>query len=89
MSRYNKLRDRLFAERTPRDFSWDDLVTLMERLGYEMDNRSGGSHCNFTHIKRRTTLTICRPHGGGEKTLKPYQVKDVRNRLIEDESYDD
>lgn len=89
MSRYNKLKDRLFAERTPRDFSWSELVTLMESLGYEMDNSSGGSHRHFTHTERGTTLTICCPHGGGEKTLKLYQVKDVRNRLIEDGFHDD
>lgn len=88
MSRYSKLKDRLFAERTPRDFSWDDLVTLMEHLGYELDNRGGGSHRHFTHGTLKTTLTICCPHGGGEKTLKPYQVKDVRNRLVEDGFYD-
>jgi hypothetical protein len=81
VSRKNKLIQRLKGK--PRDFTWDELVTLLKWLGYEEIKRgkSGGSRRRFAH-STAAMISLHRPHPGNE--LKAYQVELVLETLIQE-----
>lgn len=69
MSQRQKLLQRL-ANR-PRDFEWNELITLMQQHGFA-PTCSGGSHYMFEHACG-FSFGMSRTHPSG--LLKPYQVK--------------
>jgi len=71
VSKTDKLLEKLARKPAPKDFRWDDLVTLMEAKGFDV-SCSGGSHHCFQHSKG-FTFSMSRTHPSG--LLKPYQVK--------------
>lgn len=77
MSKKAKLLERLFAHPTPKDFTWDELVSVMKRAGFS--NRcSGGSHYTFEH-ESGYRFCISKTHPGG--ILKSYQVQAAKEAL--------
>ncbi len=77
MSRSEKLLQRLLAR--PKDFTWDELVTIMRKLGY--DEISGaGSRKKFVNEKG-DVISLHRPHPG--KILKRYMLDLVIDHLKE------
>lgn len=72
MSKKKKLLDKLLKTPRPKDFPWDDLVTLMEQAGFEI-TCDGGSHHMFEHREVGFRISISKTHPSG--LLKPYQVK--------------
>jgi hypothetical protein len=72
MSKLVKALERLQSK--PRDFSWNELTSLMESFGYELKT-TGGSSRKFIHVETRATLFIHEPHP--QNVLKAYQVRDV------------
>ncbi len=81
MTKRGKLRERFLSG--PRDFTWQELVTLLSGFGYELaaGGKTAGSRVRFTHPER-PGVTLHRPHGSG--VLKRYQVDQVREFLIEE-----
>ncbi|MCL1952887.1 MAG: type II toxin-antitoxin system HicA family toxin [Oscillospiraceae bacterium] len=80
MSKKEKLIKRLLSR--PKDFTFEELVTLLGLLGYEPDKggKTGGSRVKFVNT-RSDALWQHRPHPGN--ILKAYQVKDVIDNLTE------
>ena len=78
MTRRDKLIGKL--RRKPRDFTWNELVTLLEGLGYTEVRRgkTGGSRRRFVH-ETAAMISLHRPHPGNE--LKAYQVELVLETL--------
>ena len=78
MSRRRELISRL--ERAPREFTWTELVTLLERLGYTEVKRAkaGGSRRRFVHATA-AMISLHEPHPGSE--LRACQVKLVLETL--------
>lgn len=77
MSKKEKLLLKLCAVPVPRDFSWDELVTLMTRAGFS-NECDGGSHYVFEHTSGfRFTASKTHPSG----VLKIYQVRDAKHAL--------
>jgi hypothetical protein len=72
MTKRQKALERLLAK--PQDFEWNELRSLMESLGYQLQT-SGGSGRKFVNPETRGTLFIHEPHPA--KVLKLYQVKDA------------
>lgn len=74
MSKKDKLVSKLL--KSPSDFTWDELVTLLNKLGYYKTNagKTSGSRVRFI-CKDRPPVTMHRPHPGSK--LKRYQVKDL------------
>jgi len=71
MSRKDKLLGRLTARPVPKDFSWDDFVTVMTQCGF-VSRCGGGSHYTFEHTSEfRFSASKTHPSG----ILKAYQVK--------------
>lgn len=85
MSQRDKLLARFYKVPPPADFRFDELVTLLQGLGFVMCEKSGGSsHKYFVHTLPsggQYRIDSSRPHPGG--ILKVYQIKEIRARLTE------
>jgi len=75
-------RDKLVARlrSRPRDFTWDELVRLLNALGYRESTagRTGGSRRRFVH-PTAPTLAFHKPHPGN--VVKMYVVDAVIETL--------
>jgi len=80
LSKKEKLIKRLRSQ--PRDFTFDELVTLMGHLGYELDTggKTSGSRVIFRH-EQHLPVEMHRPHPGN--ALKAYQVRDIIKEITE------
>jgi hypothetical protein len=72
LSRLQKAIDRLLAK--PSDYTWDELLSLMTALGYEL-RTSGGSSRKFFDPVTQALFFMHEPHPS--KILKAYQVRAV------------
>jgi hypothetical protein len=78
MSRHEKLLKRLASR--PRDFTWEELVTLMTGLSFTLE-KAGGSGRKFVNVKSKAVLFIHEPHP--DNTLKAYEVNDAIDILTQ------
>lgn len=80
MSRRGKLIEKL--RRKPRDFTWNELVALLEGLGFREVRRgkTSGSRRRFVH-ETAGMISLHEPHPGRE--LKGYQVDLVLEALTQ------
>lgn len=82
MSKKEKLRERLGF--LPKDFTWEELVTLLGHYGFEIISGSG-SRRKFVDGSKRLLSFHC-PHPGN--IVKEYVLKDVKNLLDEIDSHE-
>lgn len=75
MSRAEKLFAKLMEGRNDPNFSFDDLCTLLAKLGY-IARKTKGSHIIF---QRGASFLNLQPATGGK--AKAYQVRQVRQQL--------
>lgn len=80
MSKQDKLFDKLLRKPEPRDFTWNELIKLLNGFGFEQV-KGKGSRRKFYHPESKTLISIHEPHPQNE--LKPYQVRDVVKKLKE------
>lgn len=75
MSKKEKLIRRLLT--VPKDFTFDELVTLMKHLGFKISTKgkTSGSRIGFWSAEYKHIHKLHKPHGG--KVLKEYQIKDL------------
>ena len=80
MSTKTKLLDRFKAK--PKDFRWEELVTLLQQLGYVADNagKTSGARIKFFHAKY-PPIMLHKPHP--RPTLKIYQINLIYQQLQE------
>jgi hypothetical protein len=81
MSRRNKLVARLQGR--PKDFTWDELVRLLEGLAYAeaATGKTGGSRRRFVHATA-PTMALHKPHPGN--IVKMYVLDEVLRVLTEE-----
>lgn len=81
MSRRDKLIARLRSR--PKDFTWEELVRLLESLGYAeaRAGKTGGSRRRFLH-PTAPMVALHRPHPGN--IVKMYVMDDVIRMLTEE-----
>jgi predicted RNA binding protein YcfA (HicA-like mRNA interferase family) len=81
MSRRDKLIARLKTR--PRDFTWDELVRLLEGLGYTETKagKTGGSRRRFVH-PTAPVIALHKPHPGA--IVKMYVVDELLRVLNEE-----
>ena len=75
MSKTEKLFEKLIAGRSDSNFSFDELCTLLTKLGYTA-RKTKGSHILF---QRGASFINLQPAAGGK--AKAYQVRQVRQEL--------
>lgn len=64
MSRFEKLLDRF--KKLPKDFTYDELRTLLSGLGYKETNKgkTSGSRVAFVNVKTSHIIRLHKPHPG-------------------------
>jgi HicA toxin of bacterial toxin-antitoxin, len=80
MAKKEKLLQRLLS--IPRDFTWDELATLLYYLGFEEERKgkTGGSRRKFVD-GHGEVINLHKPHP--RNILKEYAIKQVIERLRE------
>lgn len=83
MTRREKLISRLHQK--PRDFTWDELISLLSSFGFEQRNtgKTGGSRRRFIH-PNGSIINLHEPHP--QKVLKRYQI-DLVVEILENERF--
>ena len=76
MSKFQKALDRL--EKIPKDFTWQELRTIMSHFGYE-ELKGGGSARNFFHSITKASVHLHEPHPA--PILKKYALKIIIDHL--------
>ena len=71
MTRKEKLLARL--QERPKDFTWDELTSVLESLGYmqKKTGKTGGSRRRFVH-PTAPAITLHKPHP--DQTVKMYVI---------------
>jgi len=79
MGKLDKLKLRLCSK--PKDFSYNELVTLLNALGFQekTGGKTGGSRRKFIKPETKQIISLHKPHPGN--ILKEYQINDVINAL--------
>ncbi|MBU1627588.1 type II toxin-antitoxin system HicA family toxin [bacterium] len=72
MSQSDKLLKKLLSK--PKDFTYNELKTLLRRLGYKeaKTGKTSGSRVAFLNHKTKNIIRLHKPHPGNE--LKKYQI---------------
>lgn len=80
MGKLEKLIERLKSQ--PKDFTFDEMQTLLIALGFEFSNKgkTSGSRVKFT--KDEVFIILHKPHP--RKELLSYQIKQVIDTLIQE-----
>lgn len=77
MSKKEKLIARLLNR--PKDFTYDEVRSLLCALGFEERNKGKTSGSRIEYVKGKDTILLHKPHPSG--VLKPYQVKQIIDTL--------
>ena len=81
MSKKDKLIKKLKS--IPKDFTYDEMVTLLELLGYVENNKGKTSGSAVVFIKnKRNIIAFHKPHPS--KEIKIYVIKQVIAKLTEE-----
>ncbi|HED4459936.1 type II toxin-antitoxin system HicA family toxin [Pasteurella multocida] len=80
MRKIDKLLEKLKKEPPPRDFTWNELRTLLSGLDFE-EKQGNGSRVKFIHPSLRYPISLHKPHPGNE--LKIYIIEQVKSALDE------
>jgi len=72
------------SQQRPRDFTWDELTSLLKGLGYvqRKTGKTGGSRRRFVH-PTAPTITLHKPHPG--HIVKMYVINDILELLRREE----
>ena len=70
MSKTEKQLERLLS--LPKDFTWEELVSLLRHFNFEMQN-ADGSKRKFVHKSKRTSFSIHKPHP--KNIMKRYAIE--------------
>lgn len=81
MTKKDKLLERFLA--LPKDFTIDELTTVMKRLGFVVSNQgaTSGSRMAYKNEETGDILRIHRPHP--KKIIRPTALKDIVTNLKE------
>ena len=77
MSKKDKRLLRIFKIPPPKDFTWDELISIMDSLDFK-SQCAGGSHYMFEH-KTGVKVGVSKSHPNG--ILKKYQIDEVTSIL--------
>ncbi len=77
MSKKDKLVNRLLKK--PKDFTYDEMVTLLAYFGYELKQGGTGSGVKFIKEGSNEVINFHKPHPDG--ILKHYVLQQVIEKL--------
>lgn len=83
MSKQVKLLAKFLKDPPPKNFKWDELVSMLRGFGYELRTNQGGSIRSFYNQNTGHTIrNVHKPHPGNE--IKTYLVKEIRETLTQE-----
>lgn len=79
MSKFDKLKERILKE--PKDFTCDELKTLLAAMGYTESNKgkTSGSRVAFTNQDTKHIVSIHKPHP--KNIIKQYALRFIIDEL--------
>lgn len=77
MSKKEKLIARLLTY--PKDFTYDEMRTLLCCLGFEERSKGKTSGSRVEYVKGQHTILLHKPHPNNQ--LKPYQIRQIVGEL--------
>lgn len=79
MSRKKKIKEKFLKQE--KDFTYDELVTLLHTLGFKelKGGHTSGSAVCFVHLKSGIPIRFHKPHP--DKILKTYLMKQIKTVL--------
>jgi len=79
LSRKEKLLSKLL--RRPKDFTYDEIVTLLDFFGYYelKKGKTTGSRRAFVHHQTKHVIRFHKPHP--KNVLKRYQIEEIIDEL--------
>jgi hypothetical protein len=79
MSKHEKLIKRFKSQ--PKDFTYEEMKTLLNRLGYEEENKgkTSGSRVIFYNEQLQHSIFLHKPHPGN--IIKSYLMKYIEDEL--------
>lgn len=80
MSKKDKLVERLLKK--PKDFTFDEMKSLLSYLGYELKQGGTGSGIKFIKYGSNEVINFHKPHPSG--ILKRYVLDQVIEKLRKD-----
>ena len=80
MSKKEKLIERLLKK--PKDFTFEEMVTLLSYLGYELKRGGTGSGVKFVKDGSNEVINFHKPHPNG--ILKSYIINQIIDKLRKD-----
>lgn len=81
MSKKDKLINRLLMK--PKDFTFDEMVSLLSYFGYELKQGGTGSGVKFIRQDSNEVINFHKPHPNG--ILKRYLLEQVIEKLRKDD----
>ena len=81
MSKKDKLINRLLKR--PKDFTFDEMVSLLAYFGYELKQGGTGSGVKFIKEESNEVINFHKPHPNG--ILKRYVLDQVIEKLRKDD----
>lgn len=81
MTKFEKALERI--KTIPKDFTYDEMKSLLEHLGFEEINKgkTSGSAVSFVRTKDKRVFMFHKPHPGN--IVKPYYIKELIKLLDE------
>lgn len=81
MTHREKLKERILQ--LPKDFTFEELETVLSQLGFEQDNKgkTSGSRVRFYHREKQLQYLAHKPHP--KSIVKEKALKDIVNFLKE------
>ncbi|NYT61899.1 type II toxin-antitoxin system HicA family toxin [Alcaligenaceae bacterium] len=85
MAKRDKLTAKIYSNPSPKDFRFDELITLLQGFGFVMHEKTGGSSHKY-FVRTLDSGEVQRidcscPHPGG--ILKIYQIKQICIKLTQ------
>ncbi len=80
MSKKDKLLDKLLKK--PKDFTFDEMTSLLSYFGYELKQGGTGSGVKFIKAGSNEVINFHKPHPSG--ILKRYVLDQVIEKLRKD-----
>ena len=82
MSKKQKLSNRFLQVPPIKDFRWEELISVMDHFGFDLDTSGGGSHGHFVmRNDADKVIDIYRPHPHG--IMYGTQLKEITTKLRE------
>jgi hypothetical protein len=81
MARWKRLLDKMASDSDPRNYSYDDAVTVLRGLDFQLAPHGGGSHRAWRGKGTSGTVVVIGLVDKGHGTLKPYLVREMVKQL--------